>query len=153
MDQEKSSSLFGLTIDLNSKTHLAEAARWGKFLAIVGFVMCVLTVLMGIFFSSFFSWMSDSQSGAFESAQVQGLGVMMAVFYIIGALLLFFPCLFLYRFSVNMKSALTSNDQDRLNKSFQNLKIMLRYYGIITIIILAFYAIAIIFGVLGQALA
>jgi hypothetical protein len=43
-EQNQESSLFGFGIDQSSRAHLAEAAKWAKFLAIVGFVMCGLIV-------------------------------------------------------------------------------------------------------------
>jgi hypothetical protein len=35
MEQDQSSSLFGLSIDPAAKSHLSDAARWAKFLAII----------------------------------------------------------------------------------------------------------------------
>ena len=52
-----------------------------------------------------------------------GLGVGVAIMYIIIAVIAFFPFLFILRFANQMKAALHSNDQDLLNSSFQNLKI------------------------------
>ena len=65
----------------------------------------------------------------------------------------FFPLLFLLRFANKMRFALAGNDQQALNTSVQNLKICFRYVGIITIIILALYAIALVFVVIGAAIA
>jgi hypothetical protein len=75
----------------------------------------------------------------------------MAFIYVLIALLWFFPLLSLFRFSAKMKTALAGNDQQALNISFQNLKACLRYVGIVTIIILALYALAIVMGILGMA--
>jgi Family of unknown function (DUF5362) len=145
MEQNQDSSLFGLTIDPISKNHLAEAARWARFLAIVGFIMCGLIVLAGVFAGSIFSSMGNSfgryESGGEVTNAMGAMTTMMAIFYIVLALLIFLPYLFLYRFGSRMKTALASNDQNILNSSFQNLKIMLRYVGIFTIIGLSFYAI------------
>ena len=141
MEQTQDSSLFGLGVDPNTKTHLSEAARWAKFLSIVGFVVCGLIVLVGIFFGSVFSSINNRYGGN-SGADVSGaLASVMAVFYVIVAVIYFFPCLFLYRFATKMKVALASNDQEVLNSSFQNLKIMFRYVGIIMIIVLSLYAI------------
>ena len=39
MDQDISSqNLFGLNVDQSIKAHLYETAKWGRFLAIVGFI-------------------------------------------------------------------------------------------------------------------
>ena len=50
-----------------------------------------------------------------------------------------------------MKTALASNDQVVLNTSFQNLKACFRFVGILTIIMIAFWLLAVIVGLLGAA--
>jgi len=72
------------------------------------------------------------------------MGVIVTIFYIGIAILFFFPYFFLFRFATRMKTALNTNDQLTLNTSFQNLKIMFRYVGILTIVMLSFYALAIL---------
>lgn len=146
MEQDQNSSLFGLSIDPISKNHLSEAARWAKFLAIMGFIMCGLIVIGGIFAGSMFETLTATNryERFDESMEVntKGLGALAAIVYILVALLYFFPCLFLYNFAVKMKTALIANNQDTLNTSFQNLKKTFRYVGIVTIIVLSFYVIA-----------
>lgn len=153
MEQNQNTSLFGLGIDPTSKAHLAEGARWARFLAIVGFVMCGLLALGGIFAGSIFSSMSGRYSDEFGGAYRVGggLGAMMSVIYIGIAILYFFPCLFLFRFANYMKAALATDQQNTLNSSFQNLKIMFRYVGIVTIILLCLYALIILIGIAGAA--
>ena len=148
MDQDQS-SLFGLGIDPTTKAHLSEAARWARFLSIVGFIMCALLIVVGIFagsiFSIFTSRYSSGREGGYELTA--RFGAMFIVIYAIIAVIYFFPCLFLFRFAGLMKSALASNDQNTLNTSFQNLKKMFRYVGILTIIALSFYLIALLIGI------
>jgi uncharacterized membrane protein len=147
--------LFGLSIDPTTKAHLSETAKWARFLAIVGMVFMSLVVLAIILFAVFFSTMSDSLDQAGSGASVffsTGLGIGLAFFYIILLGIWFLPLLFLLRFANNMKRALAGDDQQALNRSFQQLKVCYRYIGIITIIILSLYAIGILFGVLGAAL-
>ena len=145
-EQNQETSLFGFGIDQSSRSHLWEAAKWAKFLAIVGFVMCGLIVVMAIFFGSFLATMSSSFNDESRSsaALTGGMGAFVAIFYIGIAILFFFPYLFLFRFATRMKAALNTNDQLTLNTSFQNLKIMFRYVGILTIVMLSFYALAIL---------
>jgi hypothetical protein len=155
MEQNQDSSLFGINVDQTGRAHLAEAARWAKFLSIMGFIMCGLIVLIGIFFSSFFSMFSTRYGGNSPydefPASTSGLGATMAVFYIIIALIYFIPVLFLFRFATKMKAALASNDQEILNNSFQNLKASFRFVGILTIIMLCFWVLAMIVALLGVA--
>ena len=148
-EQNQESSLFGFGIDQSSRAHLAEAAKWAKFLAIVGFVMCGLIIVLSFFIGALFSTSMSryGDSAAFGSA----FGIIMTIVYLSFGVLYFFPCLFLFRFANNMIVALNSNEQITLNRSFQNLKIMFRYVGILTIIVLALYIIAFVFGILGAA--
>ncbi len=152
MEQQQGSSLFGLTVDQSGKAHLAEAARWARFLAIVGFVVCALVVLIGVFFSSFLGVLSNRYGGDNPYGAVSftpGMGAVMAFYYIVIALIYFFPCLFLFRFATKMKVALASNDQETLNTSFQNLKATFRYMGIVTIVMLVFFLLAFLVAFLG----
>jgi hypothetical protein len=153
MDQNQGSPLFGLNIDQIGSAHLGEAARWAKFLAIVGFIMCGLIVLIGLFFGSFMGIFADKYgNNPYNDIPTNsGFAAMVAIYYVVIAVLYFIPCLFLYRFANKAKMALASNDQELLNGSLQNLKATFRYVGIITIIILAFMILAFLLGLLGAA--
>lgn len=151
MEHEQSTELFSLQIDPLTKSHLAETARWGRFLSIVGFVMCGLIVLGGIAFGSFFSLITRGNDIYDKGGVTAGMGAAMIFVYIIVAVVYFFPCLFLFRFSAKMKKALNSNSQDDLDLSFQNLKSMFKYVGIITIICLALYALGLIIALFASA--
>ena len=148
-EQNSETTLFGFGIDQSSRAHLSEAAKWAKFLAIVGFVMCGLIVVAAIFAGSIFAMLTNSyDEGYGGSAKLTGgMGAFVAVFYIGIAILFFLPYLFLFRFATRMKTALNTNDQLTLNTSFQNLKIMFRYVGILTIVMLSFYALIILIAI------
>ncbi|HKO79227.1 MAG TPA: DUF5362 family protein [Chitinophagaceae bacterium] len=155
MEQNQDTSLFGINVDQAGRSHLGEAARWAKFLSIIGFIVCGIIVLVGVFFGSVFSTLTSRYGNSpyddFPSSAASGLGTMAAVFYIIFALIYFIPTLFLYRFASKMKTALASNNQVVLNTSFQNLKACFRFVGILTIIMIAFWLLAVIVGLLGAA--
>lgn len=149
--QNVDSPLFGLTIDPVIKSHLSETARWGKFLAIIGFICCALIVLGGIVVVSSLGTLQRTY-GMNEGVSLSAFGPGIVVLYICIAILYFFPCLFLLRFSNKMKSALIADNQAELAGSFQNLKALFRYVGILTIIVLSIYVLFILFGGLGLLL-
>lgn len=154
MEQQQDSSLFGMSIDQWARTHLAEAARWGKFLSVMGFIGCGLIVLVGVFAGSLLSGFTPGfdRTSPYGDMPASGpFGAVMAFFYIIVALIYFFPCFFLFRFATKMKTALASNDQETLNASFQNLKATFRFLGILTLIGLCFWILALLVGLLGAA--
>ncbi len=149
-NQTQDSPLFGLAIDPIIKTHLSETARWGKFLAIVGFIMCGLIIVGGITLATTVGNMERTYGSDIGPSFGRTFGPAFIVVYIIIAIIYFFPCLFLLRFSNKMKTALAADSQADLTLSFQNLKILFRYVGILTIILLAIYLLAIIFMGIGM---
>ncbi len=151
-NQNQESPLFGLSIDPIIKSHLMETARWGKFLSIVGFIVCALIVIAGIFVVSTFGTIERKYTTYDGPSLGTSFGPSIIVMYIIIAILYFFPCLFLLRFSNKMKTALVADNQAELSVSFQNLKVLFRYVGILTIIVLAIYVLALLFGGLGMML-
>ena len=144
--QNQDSSLFKLNIEPSILEYLSETARWGKFLSILGFIMCGIMVLAGMVLPSVMSKLGAMGMG--QGYLFGGLGIGMMLFiYIIIAIIYFFPCLYLFLFSRDMKSALASDDQFKLTESFRNLKRLFKYIGILTVVFLSFYALAIIGGI------
>lgn len=128
-----------LLISEISQSNLNTAAKWGKFLAIVGFVFCGVMVLVGIWAQVFFS---TSRTYAYENEGQK----YMWIGYAILAIICFFPCLYLFKFSNKAQAAIRTSSQENLDAAFINLKSMFKFYGIFTIIMLVIYAIAFIFG-------
>lgn len=131
--------LFGLNIDDPTKIFLYESARWGKFLAIVGLVSCSLLLIVGLFLAISQPDI-DSQVRTQDEKVAYGIG--MGIGCVILASVYFFPCMYLLRFSNHMKAALVAEDQQRLATSFQNLKSMFKFVGILTIILIVIYGLA-----------
>lgn len=143
---EHISDLFDLQVDQQTRGYLNETARWAKFLSVIGFIMCAILVIIGLSAGTILSTLGSASS---ELGGMFAMGSMFfAVIYILIALLYFFPCLYLYRFGAKMKIALAAHDQQRMNESFKNLKSCFRYMGILTIIVLAFYVLALLLGIM-----
>ncbi len=147
MEPNTNTSLFELQIDHEASGYLRDAARWSKFLSIIGFVICGIIVLMALFAGSILA----ASFGAMGARGSSALGAMVSVIYIIVALISFFPWLFLFRFASKMQLALRNNDQVQLNQSFRNLKSCYRFLGILMIIYLCLLALGLIFGAIGAA--
>lgn len=149
MDSQNT-SLFDLSITSDSRSHLSEAAKWAKFLAICGMIGIALMVVFGLYFSFTLSrtmseFDNEFRREGFGNAST-GFGAATAVVYILMGLLYFFPLMFLLHFANKMKAALATNDAGMLSESFRNLKKTFRYLGILMIIGLAFVALAILLG-------
>ncbi|WP_148661283.1 DUF5362 family protein [Flavisolibacter tropicus] len=148
MEYDQTTALFNLNVDTVTKAHLSETAKWARFLSVVGFVLLGLFLLGGIAVSLYSERPLNNYGG---NAAFSAYGVGMSFILLFTGVIWFFPLLFLYRFASRMKTALNGNDQNALNTSFQNLKICFRYVGIITIIILALYALLLVFAIVGVA--
>ena len=151
MELDQDTSIFGFGIDDTSRSHLSEAAKWAKFLSIIGFIMCGFLVLMSFFIGTIFSTSFSRYNEYSNASSFTGMGLLITFVYLAIGVLYFFPCLFLFRFASHMRHALNANDQLPLNKSFQNLKRMFRFVGILTIIVLSFYVLAIVVGIISAA--
>ncbi len=135
----------GSTLNSEIKSYLAETAKWGYFLAIVGFIGIGFMVLAGLFMGSFMSTLGMGAAGLISPA-------VFTVMYLIIAALYFFPVLYLFRFSTKMKVALRSDNEAELTTSFQNLKSLYKFMGILTAIILGLYALIFVFGMISGAM-
>jgi hypothetical protein len=144
--EQPTENLLDLQIDPESNSYLSEAAKWSKFLAIMGFIMCGLLVILGLFSASIYGSASHAIGGAFSEMG----GFMIAAFYFVFAVVYFFPCLYLLRFSSKMQAALRSNNQQELNNSFSNLKSCFRFMGILTIVVISLYVIVILLLVVSR---
>jgi len=62
----------------------------------------------------------------------------MLVAYFIMAAIYFIPAYYLYNFSKNAKIAVSNKDSNQVENSMKNLKSLFKFYGIFSIIYLAF---------------
>jgi hypothetical protein len=148
---QKDLNLFELQIDQEAMGYLSATARWGKFLAIVGFVSCAIMVVVALFFGKTFAAFAELGGGELLGNVISRFGAMITIFYLVLAVVWFFPNLFLFRFSVKMQSALRDTNQVQLNGSFGSLKACFKYIGILTIVILSIYTILLIIAGIAAA--
>jgi hypothetical protein len=138
-------NLFELQIDQQSISYLGETARWARFLSIVGFVLCGVMIVFALFAGSILASLSRLGSTDTSLTGAMGMGgAALSLVYIVIALLYFFPCLYLFNFAAKMQAALRNNDQTTLNNSLGNLKSCFKFVGILTIVFLSFYLLAVI---------
>ena len=154
MEQNITPNVFTLQIDNTNTAYLSEAARWAKFLSIVGFIFCGLIAIAAFFASSllatYFSQIGATDAtGELTSASTTFL----TIYYLIIAVIYLIPTLYLFKFASKMQAALRNNDQVNLTLSFSNLKACFKFWGILFIIALCFFAIAIVVVVIGASLA
>jgi fatty acid desaturase len=113
--------------------------KWSMFIAILGFIAVGLMLLIGLIAGVFLSVFKtqDLNLGAGETILIFGILLVFGVIY-------FFPILYLYRFSKYAGHAVRTRDNVYMKKAFRCLRKYFVYIGILAIVVLAFYLIAII---------
>ncbi|MDE5422267.1 hypothetical protein L3073_08600 [Ancylomarina sp. DW003] len=130
-----------LCIDKQSKIYLKEIAMWGKFLAILGFIKFGFLILYTIVFP-----LISHKLEAYLNYDLPVIGI--TLFFLFMAVIVYFPSSFLYCFARCTKRALKQNDQDIMRHAFQSLKAYYRYVGILVIVMLCMYPVAIITAII-----
>jgi len=134
---EKESHPSPLGINQTMRSYFAEMAKWGKLMAIVGFIVLAFIILGGIALL-LGSSMLGSQS--VELSQLAGFPLkLFGALYLLIGVFYFFPTYYLLKFSDLMRASLRSNDESLMTSSFENLKSLFKFMGIITVVIIAIY--------------
>lgn len=136
---------FELQLNESAKEFLKEAAKWAYFLSILGFVGMGILVLLAVFMSSVFSTLGTMSNGMGAFA---GMGWMISAIYVVMAAVYFFPIYYLNKFASHAKSALRDNDSESLTASFEYLKSHYKFFGILALVFLVFYALIIVFTII-----
>ncbi len=118
-------------------SYLLETAKWGKFLAIMGYIGMGILVLVSFFMMVGASFFGSAATAGFPMWIVGFIYIALAVVY-------YFPVTYLYKFSAQMKEGIRSNDGSTVTSGFRNLKSLFRFLGIFTIVILSIYAVALV---------
>jgi len=130
-----------LTIDSNGRFFLAEAARWSRFMSILGFVFLVLGTIASLFMVAGVALGTAIAAGGISSTLI-------GFVYLAFLGLYFVPLYYLYQFGTKTKHALEDNNQAALTESLRFLRAHYRFIGIFTIVILALYGLMIVGTVL-----
>jgi len=136
-----------LSLTSGSKAFLNEAARWTKFLSILGFIFIGILIIVALFAGSFIAAAMEAQTG-------MGMlgGTVLTIIYLAMAALYFFPIYYLFQFSSKMKAALAQQSSELLQQAFENLKSHYKFMGILMIVVLGFYVIVLAFAGIGAAM-
>ena len=123
----------------NVKSSLAYTTVWTKFLAIAGFIMIGLLILIGIGIGFSVSAASSIMPTPYSGLGSIGSTFIIIIYIIIGALYLY-PTNQLYHFSKKMKVAIIESNQPLLEEALEHQRKMFKFIGILLIVILCIYA-------------
>ena len=123
---------------------LRESGKWCMFLSIVGFIFIVFMLLFGVYMSLISAILPTPEMGGTNEL---GFGVSVfasiksyfGILYLLMALLYFFPIYYLYNYAKGIKVALSSGNENILEKALVNLKSHHKFLGIMTIVMISLY--------------
>jgi hypothetical protein len=116
--------------------YLDVTRKWTMFLSVLGFIFLGLMVVTGLIAGIFLSTFKTGGTGLGFQEYL--------MFFAFIVCMVFFPIHFLFRFSKQMATALQTYDKVQINKAFRNLKSYFVYFGIMIIVFLLFYIVALI---------
>ena len=125
----------GMIVNSGMKADLISASKWTKFLCIVGCIGVVLLVVIGIMMFAV-----GSSFGFGSTPFGAGLGVL----YLILAAIYIYPIIKGFQFANATKAACLTDNEAQLARGFSGLRAVLQFFGIITIIVLAIYALVLV---------
>jgi hypothetical protein len=123
-----------------SSAYLLKAAKWGKFLSILGFIVAGLMVIAGLAMIFVFNALTDEM----VPLNLPFPPAVFSVFYLLIAGIYIIPVIFLNRFCNNAIKALNNSSSENLTVSIRSLKNLFVFIGITTIVVLTIYTVVII---------
>ncbi len=126
-----------IQLDSDSRTYLREAAKWAKFLGVMGFIGTGLMFLIWLLLLITSSQSSPLMDNGFYQFASFGYGIVI-FFYIIIVVLGFLISMVTFRFGQRTYNALISDSQLDFQKGMSNLRFIFRIYGIFMILYLLF---------------
>lgn len=139
----------GLELTSEGKNYLQETSKWAKFIAIVYFVFIGLLALMMLFAGSFMTMMGAEMPGANGAA----MGMAMFFYFLFIGAFIFFPALYLYKFSNHTKRALASESTAEFTEGLKNMKSYWKFMGIIMLVFIVLYGLAFVVMAIGGGMA
>lgn len=133
----------GLRVTNEMKRNWLSTSKWARFFAILGFVIVGLYLLLLGSLGAIFETLSALSGNPMLGMMV---GPMMTYIMVFIAIMLLVQAAYHYyhlRFANDMKNSLEFTDQTAFEQSWKNLRNHFRIFGILIIVVLVFYVIAI----------
>lgn len=134
----------GILLSTEAQYYLTTAGKWANFLGILGFIFCALFLIPALSMGAIMSKVAESAPYNPMFAAFAGFGGVLTVFYIVLDVLYFFFALYLYQFATKIKAGIKFSDSATVTVGLGKLKSFFKLWGIVTIVIIVLYVVAII---------
>jgi hypothetical protein len=122
--------------------YLLKAAKWAKFLSIVGFIVAGILAIVALFVGTLFSALSKLSPAA--SLMPAAAGISVTIIYLFIAAVIFVLHLFLFQFASRTQMAILSKNSALMEGGMHRLQSYFKMLGIIMILYLAFVVLCIL---------
>jgi len=142
VDSQKNNERNNLPLTDSALKSLLTAAKWAKFLAILGYIVIIFILLAGIILGLLFRF-TDFGESLNNVIKIMTPGWASLLYIIIGITGLL-PVYYLNSFSNLVTRAINNNDSAYLTKALRRLKYFFKYIGIYILVIIAIYIIFVV---------
>ncbi|HKH61164.1 MAG TPA: hypothetical protein VKA49_10055 [Flavitalea sp.] len=130
---------FSFGIDAHSRELLKNSAIWAKIIAVVGFISAGVSVLTTVI-----NKLAVNANIFAAIGPITGSLIIAAITVSLN--------LFLLRFASNISDSLSNMNQQQFNSGASNLRIYFKFIGILVIIFLSLFLLAMLFFIMGTGL-
>ncbi|MFI5149051.1 MAG: hypothetical protein ACHQRM_04910 [Bacteroidia bacterium] len=109
---------------------LYKASKWMKFLAILGFIGVGMMALAGLF----------------SLAAPGGRGMVVMIFLLLMAVIIFIPCRFLYKYAQGAHNFVRTQNGEKLEEALAYQRSLWRFTGVMYLIYIVLMALGLLFG-------
>ncbi|TCC99270.1 hypothetical protein FBD94_05945 [Pedobacter hiemivivus] len=130
-----------LVVTEEIRSYIYETAKWTKFLSIIGFVFAVFMALAAF---SATAIMENVVATAPGNPMAQLGATFLTVYFLCISLMMFYPSFLMFKFSNAANTGVLYADQENFTIAMKKLKSLFKFWGVLTIVILAMYVLALL---------
>ena len=128
---------------------LVDTKLWVRICSIMGFISTGLIVFVALGMMVGFSALSSMSQEPGMEMMGAGFGIGMGIFYLLFALLMFFPSLFLHRYANAIGRANLSRSAADVAVALAHQKSFWKFVGILTLIYMTIFGVVMLIGIVG----
>lgn len=129
------------------RSYIYETAKWTKFLSIVGLVFAVFMALAAFSANAIIEGIVATTPGN-PLAQMGSAFIM--VYFLSISLMLFYPSFLLFKYANAATNAVLYADQENFTVAMKKMKSVFKFWGIMTIIVLALYILSLLLMIVAK---
>ncbi|MFI5171308.1 MAG: DUF5362 family protein [Chitinophagales bacterium] len=123
--------------------HMRNAAKWMRFVAIVGFCLCALMAILSFVLPGFLTNLGGTTTG--DSLLMPGsISTTLTVVYLVFAVIFFIPNLFLFQSAKHFSRYVAGIEMTDIENGFRKLHSLFLFFGILIIIYIVILVIALL---------